>query len=49
MNHHGSSDIQNMSMFAFNNSILLGCMRTRGLMNSLIFGAKNRYIFFNIL
>jgi len=49
MNHYGSSDIQNVSMFAFINSILLGCMRTRDLMNNPIFETKNRYIFFNIL
>ena len=38
-------DIQNVSMFAFNNSILLGCMRIRGLMNNSIFEIKSRYIF----
>ena len=49
MNHYGSSDIQNVSIFAFNNSILLGCMRIRGLMNNPIFETKNRCIFFNLL
>jgi len=49
MNHHDSSNIQNMSMFAFSNSILLGYMRTRGVINNPIFGIKSRYIFFNNL
>jgi len=38
-----------MSMFSFGNSILLGCMRTRCMMDNAIFGKKNRYILFNIL
>jgi len=49
MYHHGPNDIQNMFMFAFNNSILLECMRARCLMNNSIFETKGRHIIFNIL
>jgi len=34
-----------MCIFAFSNSILLGCMRTRGLMNNSIFETKNNTSF----
>ena len=38
-----------MPMFSSSNSILLGCMRTRSLMNNFIFETKTRYILFYIL
>jgi len=37
MKYHGPTHIQNMPMFAFNNSVLLGCTRAGCLVNNLIF------------
>jgi len=49
MYYHGPSDIQNMSIFVFNNSILLRYMRAGCLMNNSIFRTEDRYIIFDIL
>jgi len=49
MKYYGPSNIQNMPMFAFSNSVLLGCMRAGCLVNNSIFRKENGHIIFNIL
>jgi len=44
MKRYGPSNIQNMPMFAFNNSILLGYIRAGCLSNNLILRTEDFYI-----
>jgi len=47
--HYGRSNIQNILMFAFNNFVLLGCIRARCLVINPFFRTEDRHIIFNIL
>ena len=48
MKYYRPSNIQNMPMFAFNNSVLLGCMRAGCLVINPFFRTEDKHIIFNI-